>query len=307
MIKKFLILSFIVAPWLNAQVSTPVVGFNKLTFPAGNSTHTATFIKGNTFQGTATSKTSNSITVSTGSFSGLAPSGGLPTHYVKILGGAMDGYTLDILASSPTVLTLDGDISTAGTTPTFIIRQHVKASDLFKTSTGLSPGLDTLTIFNPDASSTVLLWAGSESSTGWIDIFTESVADAVLYPGQGFVLTTVGSGTYTFSGTVETTPTVVPLFTGTVNLVARANPSSSQASLQTINLGTGMTLGLDTVEFWSQNGSISSDGVFLWGGADGFLDIFTEQVSARTVGPNEVMNVTVVTPTTWKVSAPYTP
>ena len=47
-----------------STVSTPIVGFNTLSFPSGNSNHAATFVKGNVFQGAATSKTTNSLTIS---------------------------------------------------------------------------------------------------------------------------------------------------------------------------------------------------------------------------------------------------
>ena len=62
-----------------------VVGYNKFTFPTGNSCHAATFVKANYFSGAATSKTANSLTVTGASFGSLAPSGGLPQYYVKIL------------------------------------------------------------------------------------------------------------------------------------------------------------------------------------------------------------------------------
>lgn len=302
--KIYFLFALMMSSWVNAQVSTPVVGFNKLNFPAGNSAQTATFTKASVFQGVATSKTQNSITVSGAAFPSYAPVGGLPAYYVKILGGALDGYTFDVLSNTSTTLTISGDLSQAGTTPTFLVRPHVKASDLFKSSTGLTPGLDTLTVFNSDATSTVLLWVSTDSSTGWIDVLTEAVADAVVYPGQGFILTTVAAGTFTFQGQVETSSTVVPLYPGTVNLVSRSNPSTSSASIQGIGLGNNLTPGLDTTEFWSRDGANTSTAVLLWAGVDGFIDNLTEQISIRAVEPNEVMNVTVVSPTTWKVSPP---
>ena len=290
---------------ISQTVSTPVVGFNKLTFPAGNSAHTAAFIKSNVFQGTASSKTANSLTASAASFGSLAPSGGLPTHYVKITSGPMQGYVMDILSNTATTVTVDGDLSTAGSTPSFVIRPHVKASDLFAGNTDLSAGSDTLTLFNENGSSTVLLWVGTDSPTGWIDPVTEAVVDGVVYPGQGFVLTALAAGTFKFQGTVETVPTVVPLYAGAVNLVSTANPSSGSKSLQSIGLGLNMAPGSDTVEFWSNSGSLASSGVYLWaGGADGFIDAVTEASAANNVANSEVMNVTVLQNTTWKTDAP---
>jgi len=289
-------------------VSTPVVGFNKLTFPAGNSAHTASFIKANVFQGTASSKTANSLTASSASFGSLGPVSGLSTHYVKITSGALQGYVFDILSNTSTSVTVDGSLAAAEATPSFVIRPHVKASDLFKNNTSLSIGSDTLTLFNANGTSTVLLWVGSDSSTGWVDPVSEAEVDAVVYPGQGFILTAVTGGTFNYQGIVETTPTVIPLFAGAVNLVSPANPSTGSKSLQLLGLGDNMAVGSDTVEFWSTNGSLASSGVYLWaGGADGFVDAITEAPASASVATSEVLNVTVFQPTTWKSPAPLTP
>ena len=306
----FAVLALAATPaFLHAQTTSysDVVGYNQLSFPAGNSAHTATFVKANVFQGAATSRTANSLTVSSATFGSLAPAGGLPTHYVKITSGAMEGYVLDILSNTSTSVTVDGNLSTAGATPSFVIRPHVKASDLFVGNTSLSPGSDTLTLFNDNGTSTVFLWVGSDSSTGWIDPITEAIADGIVYPGQGFILTTVGSGNFTFQGSVESTPTVSPLFPGAVNLVSLGNPSATSKSIQALGLGQNMAPGSDTVEFFSTNGSLSSAGVYLWAGTDGFIDAVTEAPAANNVQGSQVLNVTVVSPTSWKSEAPYTP
>lgn len=293
------------APASSSTVSTPVVGFNKLSFPAGNSAHTATFTKPNVFQGTPSSATANSLTAASASFGSLSPVAGLPTHYVKITSGPMQGYVLDIVSNTATTVTVDGDLTTAGATPSFVIRPHVKASDLFAGNTELSAGSDTLTLFNENGTSTVLLWVGADSATGWVDPVTEAVVDAVIYPGQGFVLTALAAGTFKFQGVVETVPTVVPLFSGAVNLVSAANPSSGSSAFQSIGLGTNMSAGSDTVEFWATDGSLASSGVYLWaGGPDGFVDAVTEAPAANNTALAEVMNVTVLQSTTWKADAP---
>jgi hypothetical protein len=296
--------------FLHAQTTSysEVVGYNTLSFPAGNSAHTATFIKSNLFQGAASSKTANSLTVSSASFGSLGPVSGLPTHYVKITSGALQGYVFDILSNTATSVTVDGSLTFAEATPSFVIRPHVKASDLFAGNTSLAPGSDTVTLFNENGTSSVLLWVGSDSATGWVDPVTEAVVDGVVYPGQGFVLTTVGAGSFKFNGTVETSPTVVPLYPGAVNLVSLGSPSSGSKSLQTIGLGLNMAPGSDTVEFFSSNGSLASSGVYLWAGvADGFVDAVTEAPAAANVASSEVLNVTVVAPATWNAPAPYTP
>jgi len=285
-----------------------VVGYNTLSFPSGNSTHAATFVKGNVFQGVATSKTTTSLTVSSASFGSLGPVGGLPTHYVKITSGAMEGYVLDILSNTSTAVTVDGSLATAEATPSFVIRSHVKASDLFAGNSSLSAGLDTLTAFNADGTSSVLLWVGTDSATGWVDPVTEAAVDAVIYPGQGFVLTAANSGNFRFQGTVENTPTVVPMFPGAVNLVTLASPSTGSRALQTSGLGANMASGLDTVEFWSQDGSLASTAVYLWAGSEtGFVNSVTEEIATENIGASQILNVTVTDPTTWKAASPLTP
>ena len=306
-IQAFSLIGLCLGAFAQSTVSTPIVGFNTLSFPSGNSTHAATFVKGNVFQGTATSKTTSVLNVSSASLSALGPVDGLPTHYVKITSGAMEGYVFDVLSNTANSITIDGDMSQAEATPSFVIRSHVKASELFSGNSSLSAGLDTVTVFNADGTSTVLLWVGSDSATGWVDAVTEAPLDAIIYPGQGFVLTTVGSGSYRFQGTVETTPTVVPIFPGAVNLVTLASPGTGTRALQTSGLGSNLTSGLDTVEFWSQDGSLSSTEVYLWAGTDGFVNVVTEEPATKNVGSTEVMNVTVVSPTTWKSPSPLTP
>ena len=307
----FAILTLAATPaFLHAQITSysDVVGYNTLSFPSGNSTHAATFVKGNVFQGVATSKTTTSLTVSSASFGSLGPVGGLPTHYVKITSGAMEGYVLDILSNTSTAVTVDGSLATAEATPSFVIRSHVKASDLFAGNSSLSAGLDTLTAFNADGTSSVLLWVGTDSATGWVDPVTEAAVDAVIYPGQGFVLTAANSGNFRFQGTVENTPTVVPMFPGAVNLVTLASPSTGSRALQTSGLGANMASGLDTVEFWSQDGSLASTAVYLWAGSEtGFVNSVTEEIATENIGASQILNVTVTDPTTWKAVSPLTP
>ena len=296
--------------FLHAQTTSysEVVGYNTLSFPAGNSVQSATFIKPSIFQGAATSKTSNSLTVSSASFGSLGPVSGLPTHYVKITSGAMEGYVLDILSNTSTSVTVDGSLADSGATPSFVIRPHVKASDLFSGNTSLAAGLDTLTLFNDNGTSTVLLWVGSDSATGWVDVATEAPIDGVVYPGQGFLLTTNGSGSFRFQGTVETTPTVVPLFPGAVNLVTRGSPGTAGLALQSSGLGQNMSPGLDTVQFLSADGQLSSESVYIWAGlSDGFVDVVSEAPASVSVASAQVLNVTVVSPATWKADPPINP
>jgi hypothetical protein len=180
-------------------------------------------------------------------------------------------------------------------------------SDLFSSSSGLTDGLDTITVFNPDGTSSILLRAAADSSSGWVNPIDESVANAVIYPGQGFYITAATSGNFTSSGQVETTQTVVPLYAGAINLVSRASPSGSGVQLGSLGLGSGLSPALDTVEFVSNDGNLSSTAVYLWAGADGFVNAVDESPANQNVAGGEVMNVTVANSTRWIAPAPYTP
>lgn len=288
-------------------VSTPVVGFNKFNFPVGSTAYTATFVKPAVFSGTATGSSASSLSVSSANFGSLGLTGGLPTHYVKITSGTLNGYVFDVLSNTSTQITVDGDLTQVGATPSFVVRPHVMVSDLFQGSSGLTDGLDTITVYNSDGTSTTLLRASGDSPSGWVSPIDESPANSVIYPGQGFYVTASGNGNFTSTGQVETTQTVVPLYANAVNLVSRASPSGTGVQLSTLNLGTGLTPALDTVEFFSADGTLTATSVYLWAGSDGFVSTVDESPANQLVSGGEVMNIGVATSTTWTAPAPYNP
>jgi len=292
----------------NAQsVTSQVVGYQVQNFSAGNTVHTVTFVKPDLFQGVATSKTASSLIVSSATFGNYGLADGSPTHYVKILDGPLTGYVFDVISSTSTSIVVDGSLATAGTTPKFLVRQHIRASDVFATSTGFTDVQDTFTLFNSDGSTTVGLRLGTDSPTGWISPATEQPINPIIYPGQGFLLTTASSGTFTYANTVDTTPTAVPLYPRTVNLVSRASPASNSIDLAASGIGLNMTPVSDTVEFWTDNGSLATVDVALSLGVDGFVNPATEAPTTTPLLANAVVNVTVSAPTVWLAPAAYTP
>jgi hypothetical protein len=290
----------------NAATS-PVVGYQVQNFSAGNTVHTVTFVKPDLFQGVASSKTGTSLVVSGATFGNYGLVDGSPTHYAKILDGPLVGYVFDIISSTSTSIVVDGDLSTAGSTPRFLVRPHVRLADVFATSTGLTDVNDTFTLFNSDGTSTVGLRLGTDSPTGWISPSTEQPINPIIYPGQGFLLTTASSGTFTYANHVDTTQTAVPLFPGTVNLVSRASPASNSLQLVDSGMSLNMTPVSDTVEFWTNDGSLGTVDVALSLGADGFVNPATEAPTTTSLLANAVVNVTVSAPTVWLAPAPYTP
>lgn len=290
-------------------VSTPIVGFYKKNFPAGGSLQTVGFIKPAAFSGAATSISGSTISrTSAGWTSGqFAPQSGLPTHYVEITSGPRAGYTYDVLSNTSASITVaDSDISNAGGTASFKVIPHIKISDIFSGASNLSDYNDQISVFNPDGSNTNLLRDSSVSS-GWIDATSGSEADAVIYPNQGFVLTTASAGQITASGTVKDTPTVVPLYAGKVNIVALANPGDPQKNVQNVNLGNNLNAYDSQVVIYKQDGSLLQDTALLWAGSSdgGFLDATSGSPAAGVnIKGVEPVIVSVTENTTWVCQPP---
>ena len=297
--------------FLHAQVTSysDVVGYSTSTFPGGTSGHGVGFVKPATFTGSATKLSTSSISVSglTAANNSLAPSGGLPTHYVEITSGANEGVSADILSNTGTTIVLDADLTNIGSTESIVIRPHVKASDVFAGNTSLGDFSDTLLVYNSDGTTFSLL-RDSSSPTGWIDPNTFSASDVVIYPGQGFLVNASSPGNFTFSGTVKRTATVVPLYASSVNLVSVANPSGNP-DIQTSGLGTNLSAYADTVGTFTSDGSFSQNATYLWAGSpDNFIDpnLFTS-VSGVTLPGVQAILVGVSSDTIWKAPAPYNP
>jgi hypothetical protein len=286
-----------------------VVGYLKSSFPSGTSGQAAAFVKPDVYTGSASKSTASSFSV-TGlalANNSLAPSGGLPTHYLEITSGTLEGYLIDILSNSGTTVQVNGTLPAISGSVSVSIRPHVKVSDIFKGNTSLADYTDTVMVYNSDGS-TVSLLRDSSSTTGWVDANTFSAADFVVYPSQAFLLNTSGSGTFTFSGTVKKTATLVPLYASSVNFVSVSNPSTNP-SLQNSNLGTNLADYVDTVGTFSTDGNFSQNGTYLWAGAtDKFIDPNTfSTVSGVNLPGAQAILVGVSSDTTWKLAAPYTP
>ena len=92
--------------------TSDIVGYEVQNFNAGNTVHAVTFVKPDLFKGVASSKTASSLTVSGAAFGNYGLVSGSPTHYVKILDGALAGYVFDVISSTSTSITVDGNLST---------------------------------------------------------------------------------------------------------------------------------------------------------------------------------------------------
>ena len=287
-----------------------VVGYEKQSFPVGTTGHGVGFVKAAKYQGTASSVTANSLSVSTASFAAneLAPSNGLPGYYIQITSGSQTGVVVDITGNTATQLNVAaGDLAAVTGTPSFVVRPHVKVSDLFKGNTDLGDYSDTITLYNADGSTTTLLRDSTQTS-GWLDAISFSESDAVIYPSQAFLLSTSAAGSFTTTGVVNPSTTIVPLYAGLVNLVSLSNPSNGK-NIQQINLGANLSDYADTVGTFSADGQLNQDNSLLWAGAaDGFLDATTfATASGVNAGGTSAMLVNASSDTTWAQPSPLAP
>jgi len=298
--------------YLHAQstVSTPIVGFERKSFPAGTTGHGVGFVLAANFQGTATSVSASSLTASGASFTAnqYAPSNVLPSFYIQITSGSQTGLVVDIIGNTSTQLNVGtGELSSVSGTPSFVIRPHIKASTLFQGNSDLVDYTDTVTIYNSDGTISTLL-RDSTSSTGWLDSTTFNASDSLIYPGQGFLLSTSGAGNFTSTGVVNPTQTIVPIYAGLVNLVSLSNPSNGN-DIQNINLGSNLVDYTDTVGLFSSDGSLAQNTSLIWAGAsEGFLDATSFSPAAGVnAGGTSAIIVNASSDTTWTQSSPLSP
>ena len=283
-----------------------VVGYEKKSFVAGTTGHGVGLVQAAKYQGQATSVSSASLTVTSAPFTAGAfnPVDGLPSHYIQITSGTQTGLVVDILSNTTSVITVEsGDLASVTGTPSFVVRPHVKVSTLFNGNTDLGDYSDTVTLYNSDGSSTTLL-RDSAQTTGWLDSTTFAASDAVIYPGQGFLLSTSSGGTFTNTGMVNPSSTIVPIYSGLVNLVSLSNPSNGK-DIQQINLGANLSDYADTVGTFSTDGQLQQNASLLWTAADGFLDATTfSPATGVTAGGTSAMIVNASGNTTWNQASP---
>lgn len=287
-----------------------VVGYETRTFVAGTTAHAVGLVQTALYQGTVATVSANSLSVSGTPFTAnaFAPSADLPSHYIQITSGPNEGLVVDIVGNTQSSLSVaSGDLSGITGTPTFVVRPHVKASTVFQGNADLADYTDTLTIYNSDGSTTSLL-RDSSASTGWIDSASFAAVDAIIYPGQGYLLNASAPGSIRTTGTVNPSKTIVPIYAGTVNLVSLANPSNGK-DIQNTGLGASMADYTDTVGTFTSDGNLSQVASLLWGGtSDGFIDPATfSPATGVIVGGTEPVIVNASSDIGWVVNSPLNP
>ncbi len=289
------------APFANGQSATPVIGYYKITAPAGNTAWTAGFVTRNLFQGQATSLASGSPhSVLTQANASWTP-GDFSSHYVEFLDDPdtpatepWAGLILDIVANTANTLTIQGAttaFSGLGATPKYVVRKHTTLGTLFPNGAGLSAYNDVVTLYGADGTLIQSLYDGAGSFVDALDFVTPT-SDAIIYPGQGFIITVDSARTITFgsgeASYLKTGPTKIPVYSGQFNLLGPVTPlvatdpadplyPSSLPLSQTGVLASDLSSYSDLITLYSHDGTISTTGVYTVDGSSVIdtIDFFT--------------------------------
>jgi len=235
------------------EVSTPVVGFMKLTLPAGKASLVAFPLNpAPLVSGTFTGKTGNTLNTSA-SLSSLPSTlinvSGEPLYYLEVMSGTYRGSLIDITSKGAGNLTVS-DSSTLLGNESFQIKKYTTVADVFgkDNSAGLK-GSDSIS--NAD-----VIWivsngtwkqyffyddgaAGAIDPVQWQTVGSSTdMSDTRIDPDQGIlIIRQAGSNKdVTITGQVKSTPSFVPFLAGAQIIT---NPYPVDKTLGTIGLRTG--------------------------------------------------------------------
>jgi hypothetical protein len=279
----------------NSQtVSTPVVGFQKVTLPLGGAAFAPTFVKANVFSGPATI-TGSTVSLAANALVGqsLGPTGfsdrsNFPRYYAEVVNtdSPFCGYNFDITspngASSFQSLNIPAGLSG---NITIAIRPHITLADLDPSN--MQDG-DSITIYNDPSGGAFTYY---QASGGWVDSNgNPGYAHVPVYPGNGVIYGGQSiANTITLTGNVKNTPTAVPVYLGAVlNVVAPVNPS---ASVNFANQNIASSIG-DGASFtkYTADGSLVEESTYY--AASGVLvDNNGNPVSSVSIPGSQAVNV----------------
>ena len=291
----------------NAQTpsSTSAIGFYKMDVPAGQSAWVCGFVTKKDFQGQATStapgdplpdSTPTTVITQTGATWAVD---GFNLHYVEILtSGAQEGAILDVVSNTANTVIVKGTVTG---TPTYCIRRHATLGTIFTESSVLEAYSDSITTYNSD--NTLSSYYATGINGEWFaDDFSTPANDAIIYPGQGFIIASTNAVTLTLGGGavsyVKTGPTQIPIYQGQTNFVGLINPlvatsptdplvfpdplistpttAGGYVTLGSFGLGTsGLDEYADSITLFTQGGDLNPSGSFYLVGTDVVGDDFS--------------------------------
>lgn len=189
-----------------------------------------------------------------------------PVYYLEIApGSSFEGMRYDILSNSSTSITVAGNASALNGQTNLIIciRKHITLGDLAGASAGLTDYNDAFTLYRSNNVKSSFYY----TSAGVLcDDYMTPGGQAVVAPGTAVILNSMGSATFTFSGTVKGNRTLATLFPGE-NLVAPQDPVGGM-KVTGQNIAPSLQSSSDTATLFSVDGRFVgyryySDGVNL--------------------------------------------
>lgn len=244
-------------------VSTPIVGFSKITVPAGGRLVAPVFVKSPVYTGSA-SIASGVATLGSSVSGNLGPSSftdrpNFPRYYLKVTSGTYSGLVLDIDSNTTSTVSMTGVPSGLTGSVGVQIIPHYTLGDFAANAQdqGMSAYADAVTFYDSGNAKRAYYYTGS----GFIaDDYSTPADNVVIYPGSGILLNAVSSCTVTMSGRVNTTPTIVPLYSGE-SIVAPIDPSGV-SKVATINLASSLSPYVDAASSVLVDGSLATSAFY---------------------------------------------
>jgi hypothetical protein len=278
--------------------TSSIVGFYPVDVPAGNSAWVCGLVGADLFSAEAVSVTADVDGKALVAFS--APGwteGAFDLHYAEPQSGSGAGLAIDILSNTTTTLKLDSTPAAAGLTSgmTFIVRKHATLAGLLPDGGGLTPFGDTISLFGSNGLQTTYFF--SNLSSTWITVLGADASNAIVRPGQGFVLQLGSAKTVTLGKgeicCLKTTATKIRVHANVPNIIGAMNPlGGATTTLGSLGVTTSLQAFNDSVVTLAP-GTLAQTGTYLSTGAS-LINSGTGQTSDSTAipaGAGVVINV----------------
>lgn len=242
---------------LSAATTDPV-GYVTKDFPAGASLISSPLQGETALQGAVDSVADDVV--------GLAnvPSLSEP-HFLLVTSGTAKGNISTILSSDSTSVTVENasQVSDLSAGDTVKIIEHFTLGDLTEASDSSIDDDSIVTVYNSDGSKNTY----TAFSNVWYDGDFNPSDSAIIFPGEGVVVSFEAPTSLTFAGNVNTEEIKIPVTSGTVNLIGSENPSAPSGEG---SLGAALaTLPDDSIiTVYSEDGSLTVQNTYTLFGGD---------------------------------------
>lgn len=273
---------------LSAATTDPV-GYVTKDFPAGASLISSPLQGETALQGAVDSVSGDVV--------GLAnvPSLSEP-HFLLVTSGAAKGNISTILSSDSTSVTVEeaSQISDLSAGDTVKIIEHFTLGDLTTASNSSIDDNSSVTVYNSDGSTTTYL----AFADVWYDGAGNPSDSAIIFPGEGVVVSFQAPTSLTFAGNVNTQEINIPVTSGAVNLIGSESPSALSGEN---SLGAALATLPDnsTITVYSEDGSLSVQNTYLLFGGDWYdgtgnlTEISIAAPATIVVSPQSTQEVTL--------------